>query len=170
MTKEKISVGVKHCARCQQDHRIDFLKLVSPSSGITHWGTCPETQEPILLTIVDKDAIQPEPTEPFIGLHRNNPLTPEGKFPIVLRRDGTAVEERFFVVFLQDPCAEACIKAYANDAVNHNFADKFIEDVYDLAEEAGGISSENSDPDAALHRVDDPRILAWARSIGCPGS
>ena len=50
------------------------------------------------------------------GLWRNDPETPEGKYPIVLRRDGTPLESRFIVMALKDPCVPAALRAYATEA------------------------------------------------------
>ena len=50
------------------------------------------------------------------GLWRNDPETSEGKYPIVLRRDGTVLPGPYFVICSRDPCAAAAFAAYANEA------------------------------------------------------
>lgn len=106
------------------------------------------------------------------GLWRNNPETPEGKYPIVLRRDGTPLESRFIVMALRDPCVPAALRAYAEKAKEENLDPEFVADMFRLSDEAGRerVRVGPGDPDAPKHRKDDPVVLAWARSIGCPGS
>lgn len=48
-------VGVKACARCGQNHDVNFVKFLNPSGENTHWGMCPTTYEPILLRIIETD-------------------------------------------------------------------------------------------------------------------
>lgn len=107
------------------------------------------------------------------GLWRNNPETPEGKYPIVLRRDGTPLGSRFIVMCLKDPCVPAALRAYAGEANILRMDSDYVEDLLTLAEDAvteRTRDSRPSNPDAPKHRTDDPAVLAWARSIGCPGS
>jgi len=112
------------------------------------------------------------------GLFRNNPETPEGKYPIALRRDGTPLESRFIVMVLKDPGAGNALRAYAASHHARGSDPQFVGDFLDLADQADGLAltdaarsaGPTSDPDAPRHRKDDPAILAWARSIGCPGS
>jgi hypothetical protein len=108
-------------------------------------------------------------------LWRNNPETREGKYPIVLRRDGTPLESRYFDIALKDPAAEAALYAYAQSAEEHGMDPAYVQDVRDLASECiferrTSILTNPADPDSPPHREDDPAILAWARSIGCPGA
>ena len=106
------------------------------------------------------------------GLWRNNPATPEGKYPIVLRRDGTPLGSRYFVMALKDPATEQALRAYAAAAHRMGYDPEYVADVLALAEECPQQRKLNGtgDPDAPPHRKDDPATLAWARSIGCPGS
>lgn len=60
------------------------------------------------------------------GLWRNDPETPEGKYPIVLRRDGTPLKTRFIVLALRDPCAQAALEAYAYKADELNMDAQFV--------------------------------------------
>jgi hypothetical protein len=49
-------VDVKDCARCQEDHlNLEFSKLRIPSNSWTHWASCPNTMEPIMLKLVVLD-------------------------------------------------------------------------------------------------------------------
>lgn len=44
---------VRCCARCGKDHDpIPFVLLTNPPAGITHFGECPELNEPILMFIL----------------------------------------------------------------------------------------------------------------------
>jgi hypothetical protein len=48
------------CARCGQDHEVEFKKFQRPiedsdSTVWTHWGICPNTDEPILLKMSETD-------------------------------------------------------------------------------------------------------------------
>jgi hypothetical protein len=47
-----------------------------------------------------------------MGLWKNDASTPEGKYPILLRRDGTAVEHPYFAILARDPCAKAALLAW----------------------------------------------------------
>ena len=101
------------------------------------------------------------------GLWRNNPETPEGKYPIVLRRDGTVLNTPYLVITLRDPCASAAIWAYAERAEKLGLDAEYVHDMRELAVEAEHVRNENAvgDPDAPKHRTDDPNIIAWARSL-----
>ena len=101
------------------------------------------------------------------GLWMNDPATPEGKYPVVLRRDGTALEAPYFVLVARDPCFEAAMRAYADEAERRGFDPQYVADVRAFADQAEGIRQQygEGDPDAPRHREDDPLILEWARSI-----
>lgn len=56
MTRKKIVVAVKKCARCEKDHEpmcfLPFKRPVQPpNQNVTHWASCPTTGEPILLSV-----------------------------------------------------------------------------------------------------------------------
>lgn len=112
------------------------------------------------------------------GLWRNNPSTPEGKFPILLRRDGTPMESRYFAIVLKDEAAPAALRAYADVSESLGRDPEFVRDVRALADSECAIEcdralrgeTKHADPDAPPHRRDDPVVLAWARSLGCPGT
>lgn len=57
MSNEAFKVPVMRCARCAGDHEqpIQFREfgMHRPDAGFTHWGWCPVSQEPILLTVVE---------------------------------------------------------------------------------------------------------------------
>ncbi len=99
-------------------------------------------------------------------LWRNNPETPEGKYPIALRRDGTPIERRYMVIVLRDPAASAAFAAYALEAARLGYDAQYVADVVELSRQAAVEASDDpGDPMAPRHRVDDPVVLAWARSI-----
>ncbi len=104
-------------------------------------------------------------------LWRNDPETPEGKYPIVLRRDGSPLMTRYLVITLRDPAAKAAFLAYAAEAQRLGYDSEYIVDIQTLALQCDEVIAEEGegDPMAPRHRIDDPRILVWARSIGCPG-
>lgn len=110
---------------------------------------------------------------PRRGLWFNNTETPEGKYPIVLRRDGTPVETPYMVLLVRDPCFEAAMSAYADDAERRGFEPAYVADIRAMvagaADVRAAIDAERAlrpaDPDAPRHRRDDPVTLAWARSI-----
>lgn len=106
-------------------------------------------------------------------LWRNNPETPEGKYPIVLRRDGTPLESRYIVMVLKDQATEEALYAYARRAHELGYDPTLVEDIIALADQCENErekAAKPADPDAPPHRNDDPIVLAWARSIGSPGS
>lgn len=102
-----------------------------------------------------------------MGLWRNDPATPEGKYPILLRRDGSAVEHPYFAILARDPCAQAALLAYADKAEELGFDEGYIADLRQLADEyeAYRLEAGDGDPGAPRHRKDDPLVLAWARSL-----
>ena len=118
----------------------------------------------------------PQGDTPTMRLWRNNPDTPEGKYPIVLRRDGTPVETPYMVLLVKDPAFDAAIRAYADEGERLGYDPAYIADLRALVAEAPAIraalaaaGSPPPDPDAPRHRPDDPVTLAWARSLHCPG-
>ena len=48
-----MNIEVKHCARCGENHIITFKKFLRRHFDWTFWGMCPNTQEPVLLKILD---------------------------------------------------------------------------------------------------------------------
>lgn len=106
------------------------------------------------------------------GLWNNNPETPEGKYPIVLRRDGSVLDTPYFVIALRDPCASAALHAYAERAEALGLDPAYVQAMYALALEAECVRETigPGDPDAPRHRTDDPRIIAWARSLRFKGN
>lgn len=102
-----------------------------------------------------------------MGLWANSTDTPEGKYPILLRRDGTAVEHPYFAMLACDPCAPAALRAYADKAEKFGFDPEYVADIRALAVsyEKYRIQVGSGDPDVPRHRKDDPAILAWARSL-----
>lgn len=114
-----------------------------------------------------------EEKAPRRGLWFNNDGTPEGKYPIVLRRDGSPVTTPYFVILVRDPCFDAAMTAYAHEAERLGFEAAYVADIREMVARApevrAAIEAERrlrpSDPDAPPHRRDDPVTLAWARSV-----
>lgn len=102
-----------------------------------------------------------------MGLWAKDSATPEGKYPILLRRDGTAVEHPYFAILARDPCASVALLAYANKAEQMGFPDDYVADIRQLAREYDEYREQagDGDPGAPRHRKDDPAIIAWARSL-----
>lgn len=98
------------------------------------------------------------------GVWKNAEATREGKFPIVLRRDGSVVDWPHFVLGFRDPCTPAALRAYALAADLRGLDPRYAEDVLALASEAARWREEHGDgdPDAPRHRVDDPGVIEWA--------
>lgn len=90
---------------------------------------------------------------------------PEGRFPIVLRRDGTLLPPgSYFVLSLYDPNAAPALEAYATAAAGHDLDENYVADLRDLAVESIRLSSEHPEechPDRGPHRVDHPLVLRW---------
>lgn len=103
------------------------------------------------------------------GLWVNQPETAEGKYPIVLRRDGSVLTTPYLVMTLRDPCAAVALRAYADEAHRRGLDPQYVIDMHDLARRSTEIAaSDPGDPDAPRHRTDDPIILAWARLVHGP--
>ena len=103
------------------------------------------------------------------GLWRNDSETPEGKYPIVLRRDGAVVTKPYFVLLDCDPGFVDAMTAYADKHKELGSDPAFVQQIYDWVNDvindtnAGDITP--GDPDAPRHRTDDPVVIAWARSV-----
>jgi hypothetical protein len=53
-----MKIKVLHCARCGEDHEMEFSKfsdnpIECDETIYTHWGLCPNTSEPVILTIIE---------------------------------------------------------------------------------------------------------------------
>lgn len=104
------------------------------------------------------------------GLWRKDPALSEGKYPVVLRRDGTIPEWEWFILGSKDPAAPAALRAYASEAFRCGMDAQYVEDMRALAdtfeierhlrEEAG---ERKGDPDKGPHRRDDELTLRLAR-------
>lgn len=97
------------------------------------------------------------------GLHRYHGKN--GKY-LVLRRDGTIPEWPNFVLGANDPCAPAALRMYAKRAQAEALDPVFVHDIRRLADEFDAhrirtvnIGAKVGDPDAPLHRKDDPRVI-----------
>jgi hypothetical protein len=55
------TTAVLCCARCGEDHLtpIEFNVFVRPPADATHWGTCPSTNDPILMLVRQVQASVP---------------------------------------------------------------------------------------------------------------
>ncbi len=48
------TVNVSKCARCGLDHHgLDMMNFTNPPEMVAHYAICPETVEPILITILE---------------------------------------------------------------------------------------------------------------------
>ncbi len=111
------------------------------------------------------------------GLWRKNSETPEGKYPVVLRRDGSPVETPYMVLLVKDPCFDAAITAYAAEAERLGYDPQYVADLREMVAQApmvrhalAAAGHPKGDPDAPRHRQDNPEVLAMARRIGLPGA
>lgn len=117
------------------------------------------------MSIEDPDC--PSADKPkLVGLVRDNPATPEGKY-LVKRRDGTVVEWPSFVLGARDPHAAAALRAYADSiATDPDCHPSFparlrrLADEFDRYRQARG----EGDPCRGVHRKDDPATVAEMRS------
>lgn len=128
------------------------------------------------------------------GLWRNDSETREGKYPVVLRRDGTVPEWEWFVLGARDPAAIAALLAYADTAKLLGWDPQYVTDLYTLAEkwrieqhqehmekvldrqaaryaddprnQRFSEPSKPSNPDGSRHRIDDPDALQFPMSLG----
>lgn len=55
--------SVKKCARCGEDHELEFQKFAAPVEGFTHFATCPKSGEPLLMK---EEAAPDKPDEPSV--------------------------------------------------------------------------------------------------------
>ena len=94
----------------------------------------------------------------------NDIETPEGKYPIVLRRDGSVVTTPYFVLLERDPAFSNAIRAYAEKHTELGSDPQFVQDLYEWANDVDGSVRDYGDPDAPRHREDDPVVIAWARA------
>lgn len=80
---------------------------------------------------------------------------------LVLRRDGTQPLWQHFVLGARDPAAPAGLRGYANKAEDLGMDPQYVADIREMADEWEQALKQNppGDPDAAPHRVDDPRII-----------
>lgn len=95
---------------------------------------------------------------------RNEEATKEGKYPIVLRRDGTVFREPHFLIALRDPCAPPAFLAYAAEAERLGLDPAFVADMRAMAQDATThrLDIGPGDPDAKPHRKDNSLVLDWA--------
>lgn len=107
------------------------------------------------------------------GFWIHDPATPEGKFPVVLRRDGSRVDWPYFIINVHDPGFPDAMRAYAlvHEAQGADW--KYVGDcrTWAHAAETGafGPPKRPSDPDAPRHRKDSEMFLLWARAPAAMG-
>jgi len=99
------------------------------------------------------------------GLWRNNKDTPEGKYPIVLRRDGSVIDTPYFVLLERDPAFIDAMTAYADYHERLGSDESFVSDIRAWVNHVKANKPSPGDPDAPRHRKDDPHTIAWARSL-----
>lgn len=126
-------------------------------------------------------------------LWRNGPSTREGKYPVLLRRDGTVPGFEWFVLGSRDPASIAALRAYADETKTRGWDPAYTTDLYALAEswlrsqgaerldrieraQATRYSDDPrnnylselpkpADPDGPKHRTDDPDVLAFPEGL-----
>lgn len=59
-SSEKMSVSIHNCARCGENHVVDFVPfingpLVIGEYTISHWGMCLNNNEPVLMYFEESD-------------------------------------------------------------------------------------------------------------------
>ena len=108
-------------------------------------------------------------TNPTVGLWRNNPATPEGKY-LVLRRDGTVPEWDYFVLGSRDPAAAEGLRYYAFECMRLNMAKDYVCDVGRLSDKwlADSVPVIDKpvkvgDPDKGPHRKDHQLTISLMR-------
>lgn len=105
------------------------------------------------------------------GLWRKNQATPEGKYPVVLRRDGSLPEWPYFVLGGRDFAAPEALDTYAKQCELIGCEAVYVADVrmeavrWRKAQIAHGDDMVRSRAEAAKypHRKDDPLTLQLAR-------
>jgi len=103
--------------------------------------------------------------EKLVGLFRDRPDTPEGKY-LVKRRDGSVVEWPSFVLGARDPHAAFALRAYATScSTDRAISPEFVERLFRLADEYDTyrLAYGAGDPGSGPHRKDDPATIAEMR-------
>lgn len=108
------------------------------------------------------DDVAPEDKPQLVGLFRDNPETPEGKY-LVQRRDGSVVPWPSFVLGARDRHAEVALRAYADSiATDPDCHPTMAQRLRDWADEFARYREEvgQGDPTRGAHRKDDPATIA----------
>lgn len=81
---------------------------------------------------------------------------------LVLRRDNTVPDFPYFVIGARDPAAPAALRAYAAEAEKLGMDSEFVADLLGQADDYEIFRREHGDgdPDAPLHRTDDPDVVS----------
>lgn len=101
----------------------------------------------------------PDSTLAESGAYRN------GKF-LVVRRDGSVPAWPYFVLGARDPAAPRALLAYAAEAEKLGMDPKYVADIGALADQFMSYHQEHGkgDPDASLHRTDNPKVVEAMRA------
>jgi len=81
---------------------------------------------------------------------------------LVVRRDGTVPDWPYLVMGARDPIVPAALRAYADEAERLGYDAEWIADIRGQAGDFERYRAEHGDgdPDAPLHRTDDPTTVA----------
>jgi hypothetical protein len=72
MKKLAITVDIKSCARCGQNHdKLIFKLLTQPQKEWTHWVLCPVSAEPIMLKICSEQKTEEHFLSNLVGKWKN---------------------------------------------------------------------------------------------------
>lgn len=66
--EQRMEIIVRSCARCGQTHKVHFEKfaqnpIIAYGDIMTHWGMCPNINEPILMRIINDENPSPSQTK-----------------------------------------------------------------------------------------------------------
>lgn len=54
-----VSLNVKHCQRCGEDHdKLEFRELSNPADEYHFWAICPTLREPLLAKVVAETTVE----------------------------------------------------------------------------------------------------------------
>jgi len=104
----------------------------------------------------------------LVGLVRDDPRTPEGKY-LVKRRDGTVVEWPSFVLGARDPHAVVALLAYADSIATDPDCHPLLPiRLREVAREFDEYRKQHGmgDPTRGIHRTDDPATIEEMRRGG----
>jgi hypothetical protein len=81
---------------------------------------------------------------------------------LAVRRDGTVLECPYLVIGARDPAAPAALRALADEYEALGMDAELVDDLHGQANdwERFRVEFGDGDPDAPLHRTDDPSVVA----------